>query len=87
MLGAQLAPWRLWCSGLGRNGFARAASLDSARTRSQGLRGLKKTVTDWQSWILRSYVCSKAVAIEDTILLPPRVCELGQDAKVALFSY
>jgi hypothetical protein len=40
-----LVPWRLWRSGLGRNGFARAASLDSARTRSQGLRGLKKTVT------------------------------------------
>jgi hypothetical protein len=45
MLGAQLAPWRLWCSGLGQNGVTHAASLDSARTRSQGLRGLKKTVT------------------------------------------
>jgi hypothetical protein len=45
MLGAQLAPWRLWRSGLGQNSVARAASLDSAQTRSQGLRGLKKTVT------------------------------------------
>jgi hypothetical protein len=50
MLGAQLAPWRLWRGGLGQNGVARAASLDSARTKSQGLRGLKKTVTRSQSW-------------------------------------
>jgi hypothetical protein len=45
MLGACLALWHLWCSRLGQNGIVRAASWDSAQTRSQGLRGLKKTVT------------------------------------------
>jgi hypothetical protein len=45
MLGAQLAPWRLWRSRLGQNGVMCAAGWDSAQTRSQGLRGLKKTVT------------------------------------------
>jgi hypothetical protein len=35
----------LWRSRLGQNGVACAASWDSAQTRSQGLRGLKKTVT------------------------------------------
>jgi hypothetical protein len=45
MLGTCLAPWCLWRSGLGQNGVVRAASWDSAQTRSQGLRGLKKTVT------------------------------------------
>jgi hypothetical protein len=45
MLGTHLALWRLWRSRLGQNGVVHAASWDSALTKSQGLRGLKKTVT------------------------------------------
>jgi hypothetical protein len=69
MLGAQLAPWRLWRSGLGQNGIARAASLDSAQTRSQGLRGLKKTVTLGAPWDI--------VTVNLITQLPPSINDNG----------
>jgi hypothetical protein len=39
MLGAQLAPWRLWRSGLGRNGTARAASFGLRTNQVTGAQG------------------------------------------------